>query len=247
MMTVANVVLIIAALALGVPVGMFCLEVLVALLPRRRAELPVLSENARVAVLIPAHDEAAVIGATLRTLVPTMPGAGRVLVVADNCSDTTATIARQCGAEVIERHDATRRGKGFALDFGIRHLANDPPDCVVFLDADCRVGSDAVRLLSAGAIAMGRPVQGLNLCDPDPNGSPLQMISGLAFRFKNLIRTIGLSRLAGLNHLSGTGMALTWQLTARLELANGNVVEDMQLGIDLASAGTPASFLPEAR
>ena len=53
MMTVANVVLIIAALALGVPVGMFCLEVLVALLPRRRAELPVLSENARVAVAKP--------------------------------------------------------------------------------------------------------------------------------------------------------------------------------------------------
>jgi cellulose synthase/poly-beta-1,6-N-acetylglucosamine synthase-like glycosyltransferase len=247
MADIVNVVLIVGAVALCVPVGMFCLEVLIALFPGGRATPPVLPENASVAVLIPAHDEAAVIGATLRTLMPTIPRGSRVLVIADNCSDATASIARECGAEAIERHDRTRRGKGFALDFGIRHLASRPPDCVVFLDADCRVGTDTARLLAAAAIATARPVQGLNLCDPDPNASPLQLISGLAFRFKNLVRTVGLSRLSGLNHLSGTGMALPWQLAAGLKLANGNVVEDMQLGIDLALAGKAASFLPEAR
>jgi cellulose synthase/poly-beta-1,6-N-acetylglucosamine synthase-like glycosyltransferase len=90
-------------------------------------------------------------------------------------------------------------------------------------------------------------VQGLNLCDPDPQGSPLQMISGLAFRFKNLVRTLGLVRLAGINHLTGTGMALPWHLVQNVEFAGGNVVEDMQLGIDLALAGRPPLFLPEAR
>jgi hypothetical protein len=73
------------------------------------------------------------------------------------------------------------------------------------------------------------------------------MISGLAFRFKNLVRTVGLVRLAGLNHLTGTGMALPWRLIERVKLADGNVVEDMQLGIDLALAGKPPLFLPEAR
>src|SRR4051812_43423112 len=128
-MSSVSLLLTAIALAFCVPVGMFCLEVVLALLPRRRGELPLLPADARVAVLIPAHDEAEVIGATLRTLMPTVPRGGRVLVVADNCSDATVTTARQHGAEVIERCDPNRRGKGFALDFGIQHLHHHPPDC----------------------------------------------------------------------------------------------------------------------
>jgi cellulose synthase/poly-beta-1,6-N-acetylglucosamine synthase-like glycosyltransferase len=244
---VANAMLMILSAALCVPVGMFCLEVLLALWPRRRTSYAALGDDGRVAVLIPAHNEEAVIRATLRTLMPTVPAGSRVVVVADNCSDATAAIARECGAEVVERHDAARRGKGFALDFGIRHLNVEPPDAIVFLDADCRVSEDTVRRLAAAAIATQCPVQGLNLCDPDPRGGVLQMASGLAFRFKNLVRTLGLVRLARLNHLTGTGMALPWSLVAQTKLADGNVVEDMQLGIDMTLAGKPPMFLPEAR
>jgi hypothetical protein len=85
------------------------------------------------------------------------------------------------------------------------------------------------------------------LCDPDPQCSSAQLISGLAFRFKNLVRTLGLVRLAGMSYLTGTGMALPWNLVQQTRLASGNVVEDMQLGIDLALAGSPPLFLPEAR
>jgi cellulose synthase/poly-beta-1,6-N-acetylglucosamine synthase-like glycosyltransferase len=246
-MVVVNALFLLAALILWLPVAMFCLEVLLALLPQRRVDHAAPAAGARVAVLIPAHNEEAVIGATLRTLLPTVPLGTRVLVVADNCSDATAAIARECGADVVERTDAKQRGKGFALDFGIRHLSHRPPDAVVFLDADCRVAPDTVRRLAAAAIALQRPVQGLNLCDPDPAGGVLQMASGLAFRFKNLVRTVGLVRLAGLNHLTGTGMALPWPLALRAKLADGNVVEDMQLGIELTLAGKPPLFLPEAR
>src|SRR5690606_34058067 len=107
---------------------------------------------------------------------PTMPEGGRVLVVADNCSDATAAVARRLGAEVVERFDAQQRGKGFALDCGLQALADAPPDVVVFLDADCQAAPDLVTLLSAAAIHTGRPVQGLNLCDPDPNGGTLQAV-----------------------------------------------------------------------
>jgi cellulose synthase/poly-beta-1,6-N-acetylglucosamine synthase-like glycosyltransferase len=246
-MVIVSAVLTIVALVICLPAAMFCLEVLLALAPRRRTAASSLPVDARLAVLIPAHNEQAVIEATLRTLVPTMPANSRVLVVADNCSDATALIARQCGAEAVERHDAERRGKGFALDFGLRHVSQDPPDVVVFLDADCRVAADTVRLLGAAAVATQRPVQGLNLCDPDLGGSSLQIVSGLAFRFKNLVRTLGLVRLAGLSYLTGTGMALPWPLVATTKFADGNVVEDMQLGIDLALAGRSPLFLPEAR
>src|SRR6185436_14548755 len=71
-------------------------------------------------------------------------------------------------------------------------------------------------------------------------------VSALAFRFKNLVRMTGLSRLAGFCYLTGTGMAVPWPLvnTARLD---GNVVEDMQWSIDLVVAGRLPLFLPTAR
>lgn len=234
-------------LLLALPIGMFTLEVLLSCLPRRRVAINLPARQPRLAVLIPAHNEEAVIGRTLSTLMPTIPPGCRVIVVADNCTDTTARIAREAGAEAIERFDTSLRGKGFALDFGLHSLSADPPDAVVFLDADCQVAADTVRLLGTAAVASGRPVQGLNLCDPDPNGGPLQQMSGLAFRFKNLVRTLGLTRIAGLCYLTGTGMALPWKLAQNSKLADGNVVEDMQLGIDMALAGYPTMFLPEAR
>ena len=247
MLAIVNSLLILLTLPLCLLVGMFCLEVLLSLWPRQAQSVAELTADRRLTVLIPAHNEAAVIGATLRTLLPTIPAGCRVVVVADNCSDDTAAVARGCGAEAIERTNADCRGKGFALDFGIQHLAKEPPEAVVFLDADCCVSPDTVRLLGAEAVATQRPVQGLNLCDPDPAGGVLQFISGLAFRFKNLVRTLGLVRLAGLNYLTGTGMALPWKLVEQSKLASGNVVEDMQLGIDCALAGSPPQFLPEAR
>ncbi len=256
MIMALDISLIVVAAALCLPVAMFCLEVLLSLLPRRCSGLKTLPPDARVAVLVPAHDEEVVIGATLALLLPTLPAGGRLVVVADNCHDRTADISRSYGAEVVERHDAINRGKGFALDCGICYLAGNKdggvgpfqvPDVVVFLDADCRVMVDTVQLLAAAVIESGRPVQGLNLCDPDPRGSVLQMISGLAFRFKNLVRTLGLVRLAGMCHLTGTGMALPWNLAQSAKLADGNVVEDMQLGINLSLAGKSALFVPEAR
>ncbi len=242
-----NILLITVAIAIAIPAAMFCLEVLLALVfpPRSRAA----SEGGTApsfAVLIPAHNEQAVIQRTLQILLPTIPAGNRVVVVADNCSDNTAAIAQHCGAIAVERSDTSRRGKGFALDFGISHLAADPPEVVVFLDADCRVDEFTAKRLAAAAHQTGCPVQGLNLCDPDPRGGVLQAVSGLAFRFKNFVRPLGLTRLVGMTHLTGTGMALPWKLVNRAQVASSNVVEDMQLGIDLAVSGYRTKFIPGA-
>lgn len=241
-----NLLLFTTCAVLAVPLTLFCLEVLLSLMPQRTLAVKQ-QPGWRRAVLIPAHNEEAVLAATLEALLPTLGPRDRVLVVADNCTDGTAVVAHSHGAETIARFHATRRGKGYALDFGLAHLALDPPDAVVFLDADCRVSAVTVELLGSAACQFERPVQGLNLCDPDPNGGPLQAVSGLAFRFKNLVRTLGLTRLAGVCHLTGTGMALPWSLAQRAKLAAGNVVEDMQLGIDFTLDGKSPVFLPAAR
>jgi hypothetical protein len=201
----------------------------------------------RFVVLIPAHNEQLVLGRTLKTLIPTLGGKDRVLVVADNCTDNTALIARQAGAEVIERREPARRGKGYAVDFGLKHLQADSPDAVIFLDADCQVQPDTVRMLGTAAVTMRRPAQGLNVRDPDPRGGAPQTIAGLASRFKNLIRALGISRLTGSCYLTGTGMALPWNLTDKLRLSDDKLVEDLQLGLDLTVAGHPPLLVPHAR
>lgn len=242
-----NIVLIFAAVIVAIPAAMFCLEVLLAIITRPRNILSGdMAATPRFAVLIPAHNEQAVIKRTLETLLPTIPAGCKVVVVADNCADNTAAIARECGAKALERFNTSHRGKGFALDFGLAYLADSQPDVVVFLDADCRVDEHTAVRLAQAAHQTGCPVQGLNLCDPDPRGGTLQAVSGLAFRFKNLVRPLGLTKLAGMTHLTGTGMALPWALVNRAQVASSNVVEDMQLGLDLAVSGYRTKFLPTA-
>ena len=85
----------------------------------------------------------------------------RLLVVADNCSDDTAALARTAGAEVVERSNAQQRGKGYALDFGVRHLASAAPDVMIIVDADCQVGEGSIERLANCCIDSGRPTQAL--------------------------------------------------------------------------------------
>ena len=131
----------------------------------RRRERPAAS----AVVVIPAHDEASVIGDTLRQLHDALGERMRVLVVADNCVDETAERARAQGVDVIERKDLELRGKGHALAFAVDHLASNSPDVLVVLDADCSIDKASLAALVDSAAASGRPAQAVNLLSPNRN------------------------------------------------------------------------------
>jgi glycosyltransferase involved in cell wall biosynthesis len=150
----------------------------------------------RTTVLIPAHDEGGGILPTLTDVRAQLGPHDNVLVVADNCTDDTAEIVEAAGVEVAIRVDPTRRGKGYALEFGVRHLAINPPDVVVILDADCRLGEDALRHLSARAMQKGCPVQSLYLMLAPENARSGQGVNLFAWRVKNWIRPLGLGLFA---------------------------------------------------
>jgi cellulose synthase/poly-beta-1,6-N-acetylglucosamine synthase-like glycosyltransferase len=109
----------------------------------------------RTTVLIPAHNEGAGVLPTIRDVQAQLEPNDRILVVADNCTDDTAAIVEAAGVEVTIRTDPARRGKGYALEFGVRHLGLNPPDVVVIMDADCRLSENALRHLSDRAMASG--------------------------------------------------------------------------------------------
>lgn len=197
------------------------------------------------AILIPAHDEAAGIAATVGGLKSVAPAGMRILVVADNCADDTAGRARAAGAEVAERFDAALRGKGYALAFGREVLAQDPPAVVIVVDADCALVPGSVEHLCRAA-AQGGPAQAANLLIPDHDAPALVQISSFALLVKNLVRSRGLSRIGRCALLTGTGMAFPWEVFAAAPLASGDIAEDLGLGIALTRRGVRTRLVTEA-
>ncbi|NMG67402.1 glycosyltransferase [Azoarcus indigens] len=244
-MSILSGLLILVALVLLVPVLLFTFQMLVSFPGRKPAALPA-GRRPRIAVLVPAHDEALGITATVRNICEQLQAGDRLLVVADNCSDDTAALATAAGAEVIVRHDTSRRGKGYALDFGVRHLASEAPEAVVIVDADCRLEAGALAYLSRVGLESGRPVQALYLMHAPPHAGLKTRIAAFAWMVKNLLRPLAYRRLGLPCQLMGTGMYFPWAMISQAQLASGHIVEDMKLGVDLARAGTPPLFCPEA-
>lgn len=188
-------------------------------------------------VLMPAHDEELGIAHCLNNLICEVGSAEQILVVADNCTDQTAAIAHSLGVNVIERQDSHRSGKGYALDYGLRHLEAVQPDVVVFMDADCVARPGSVQKIAQLAFQENRPVQAVYLMQTPEAPSQRDLISALAFLFKNLVRPAGMAQLALPCWLTGTGMAFPWSVIRQISLSSGNLVEDMQMSVDLAIAG----------
>ncbi len=246
-MEILNIIFVLLSCFLAVPTLVFACQVFLA----SEEVTEVLEEKAqrhsRVAVLMPAHNEELVIVNTLPSIISQLGKDDILLVVADNCHDNTATLARECGATVVERKHEKQRGKGYALNFGLQFLRdNKPPDVVIIIDADCGVSAGCIDRLVQQAETMQRPVQALDLMVAPENKSLTQAIAEFAWVVKNQVRPLGLKALGLPCQLMGTGMAFPWGLLHQANLAHGNMVEDIKLGIDLAVQGYPPLFCPRA-
>jgi cellulose synthase/poly-beta-1,6-N-acetylglucosamine synthase-like glycosyltransferase len=250
-MDVLASVLTIATGLIAVPVAVFFIEVIAATTLGRRFITSAREIRGvlrpRITVLIPAHNESVGIAATLDDITRQLQPDDQLFVVADNCTDDTASIASVHGARVIESHDPTKRGKGYALDFGIRYLAQDPHDVLIMVDADCRLARNSICELAMTCAATCRPVQALYLMTAPPGSAIKLQVAEFAWRVKNWLRPLGLKALGLPCQLMGTGMAFPWDVIRRVDLASDCLVEDLKLGIDLASQGRYPLFCPTAR
>lgn len=203
----------------------------------------------RFVVLVPAHDEAAVIGDTLCALCDSDYPADRfsVHVVADNCSDHTAAIARRHGCTVHVRNDAVRPGKGPALNWALDRIDHhDLPDVVVIVDADTVVDRDFLRAMDRVFARGAHVAQGFYTVR-NPTQSP-----GTAFRYAALacrhhIRPLARNRLGCSAGLYGNGMAFRTEILQRHPWT-GHLVEDAELQIKLLlDEDIRVTYVPDAR
>ncbi|GJG89211.1 glycosyl transferase [Gemmatimonadetes bacterium T265] len=209
---------------------------------------PPAADSVRFDVVVPAHDEAGGIGATVASLLALdYPRAKfRVLVVADNCTDDTAARARAAGALVLKRHDAARRGKGYALAHAYAAcLADGVADAVVVVDADTVVSPNLLRAFAA-RFAAGEAAVQAEYGVRNATATWRTRLMAVAFACYHTTRSLGRERLRLSCGLRGNGMGFSADTLRRHPHRAFSRVEDVEYGVALGAAGVRVAYVPEA-
>jgi len=211
--------------------------------PRRRDpaaehEMPPLS------VLIPAHNEEAFIERCVHSVLSCAGSGTEVLVVAHNCTDSTALRAERAGARLLVLNNPSQRGKGHALSHGFEVILAGPYQGVLVVDADSVVDDGLItevrRRLRSGALAVQGRYEVYN-CEH----SQRTRLMTLAFYAANVIRPRGRARLGLSAGILGNGFAVHREVLARIPYSAHSVVEDLEYHLALVQAGIRVEFLHE--
>ena len=198
----------------------------------------------RFMAIIPAHNEEAVVGNLIESLKKQNYNKELydIYVIADNCTDNTAKVAEEAGAIVYERFNATKKTKGYALDWFLQQkIAEDAPyDAVFIFDADNIVHPDFIKNMNKKLCQGEDVVQGYR---DIKNPTDSWITAGYALfywtmhRFYHLARyNLGLSPL-----LNGTGFMVrfdilkpngwdTVTLTEDIEFSLKRIIKGKRLG-----------------
>lgn len=242
---------LIAVLALGVlPACLYTgLLTIAAPFGLRRTRRAAASSGRRFAVLVPAHDEAAVLGRTLECLMA-LDYPRRLVdvwVVADNCSDGTAAIARGYDARVCERRDAALTGKGHALGWLLGELtaAGERYDAYLVVDADSVLSPNYLQAMD-GCLARGAPAAQGYYTVLAVHGSRSEALRGVALALVHYLRPAAKMALGASSGLKGNGMCFARTVIERFGWSTTGLAEDVEFNLVLASAGIRVAFVPEA-
>lgn len=203
----------------------------------------------RFDVLVPSHDEEVGIADTVKDLLAVdYPQAlFRVIVIADNCTDATAQKAREAGARVMERHDPTQRGKGYALRWAFEQLlAEGAADAFVVVDADTVVTKNLLAAFSA-RLALGAQAMQADYGVRNPGASWRTRLMTIALALFHRVRGLGREALRVSCGLHGNGMGFAAALLREVPHDAFSLVEDLEYGVRLGQRGHRVWYVDEAR
>ena len=214
----------------------------------KRTAPPAAGQRRRFAILVPAHDEEASIGRLLASARALEYPADRfdVYVVADNCSDRTAEVARAAGALVEERFDQDSRGKGYALRWLLTRLRERGAryDAYVVIDADTVVAPNLLSRLDARFEAGSQVIQ-VYYTVLNVGESPVSALRFAALAAVHYLRPLGRARLGLSCGLKGNGMAFLAPVLEQHGWEWFTLAEDVELHLALVAAGLKVDFVPE--
>lgn len=219
-----------------------------ALTVKIRSEFPV-SHRRIFAVVIPAHNEELVIENTLKSLfaLEYRSELFEVIVIADNCTDRTAEIARSSGAIVYERTDKLNKGKGQALRWCFEKLLNSSfdYDAFVVVDADSVVSKNFLEVMNFYLERKAQVVQASDMVQPQP-GAWSPEVTRIALALYNYVRPLGRKVTGCSAGLRGNGMCFSAEVLRTIPWEAYSITEDLEYGLTLLLHGVPTVFAPEA-
>ncbi len=212
------------------------------------------ASHADFAILVPAYNEEIVIRTLLESLsaLNYLPDRYTVYVVADNCNDRTAALAREYDCEhnrvhVYERVDLVQRGKGYALNWLLQKLAEDKlqHDAYIILDADSVVEPTFLLSMNRELLRGGQALQACNTV-LNVTESPGTALRWIALTLVNHVRSLGRTRLGGSSTLNGNGMCLSHALLSRYPWQAFGQAEDYQYYLTIVEHGERVIYVPDA-
>ena len=198
----------------------------------------------RLAVVMPAHNEASGIAACVTNLQASLDKTTgcSLIVIADNCEDATAAYAAEAGARVLVRQDTVNRGKGYALDYAFKTLLAENYDGFIVIDADSRV-DDALALDFQLAFAQGVDALQCRYRIANPQASRRARLQNVAWLAFNDLRLSGREKLNVSVGILGNGFALSRAVLEAVPYEAGSIAEDMEYHLRLVNAGYQVHFL----
>ena len=236
-------------LALALPATASCLYLLVLTLLSQAPAAPLRSSRRlHFDVIVPAHNEAMVIEACVASLrrLDWPAEQYRVLVVADNCSDATASLAHAAGAIVLERHDEVLRGKGHALAHAFEaSRVHGSAYAVVVVDADTEVSTNLLEAFAARIEIGAKAIQARHGV-LNAQASWRTRLMAIALGCFHPLRSRARERLQLSCGLRGNGWCVTHWLLRQVPYRAYSLAEDIEYGIDLGLAGNRVHYADEA-
>ena len=200
----------------------------------------------KILILVPAHNEEAVIGHTIRRVqeVHYPESLYEIHVVADHCEDGTAACAESAGARVHRRDSGPRGQKGLALSWLFDRVRTLTFDAIVILDADAKIEKNFLlalnTLLEKGEVA----VQGQQRIS-NPKAGWYAALTSALYRIDNLVHNQGRYALGGSARHMGDSICLRKELVEELGFGQG-LTEDHSLRQRLLLSGRKIAYASQA-
>lgn len=208
----------------------------------------------RFAVIVPAHNEAAVLGKLIDNLLELdyPRELYDIFIIADNCSDHTALVARSHGVAVWERFSRNRRGKGFALEDALERIGLTGSECstaynaAVFFDADNLVDSNFLGVMN-NRLLKGEKLIQCFIDSKNPNDNWVTAAYSLTFWYNNRFLLLARYNLGLSAALAGTGVCISLEVLRKIGWSTATLTEDLEYSMQALLEGYRTSFALETR
>ena len=218
---------------------------------KKRKEIPAeqFPQVNRFAILVAAHNEEKVISSIIQSLkcLNYPKDMYEIFVIADNCTDQTAKIAKENGAKVYERYDPVMRGKGYSLEWMFKKIfdMDKEYDAVCVLDADNLVSTNFLMEMNK-QMCMGHEVIQGYLDSKNPTDSWIAAGNSISFWVSNRLFQLPRHYLGLSGVLGGTGFVTSIKVLKELGWGATCLTEDLEYSLKLVLKGKKVYWSHEA-